>query len=168
MPIRELLTQRELRRLETLIHDDDYSTIDAFGDKRGTVGAVALDRSGNLAAATSTGGTPRKIPGRVGDTPLIGCGTFAENRVGGISCTGWGEAIMKVMLAREAAEMMRQGRTAQEAAEEGIRVLETRAGGFGGMICLDSAGGIGIAYNTPRMARGFRTAGMDRPVVAVS
>lgn len=168
VPIRELLTQRELKRLESLIADEDFRTADAFGEKRGTVGAVAVDLSGNIAAATSTGGTPKKIPGRVGDTPLIGCGTFAENGVGGVSCTGWGEAIMKVTLAREVIEAIRQGASSQSAAEQGIRVLETRAGGLGGLICLDSAGKIGIFYNTPRMARGHIAPGMDSPFVAVT
>lgn len=167
VPFQELLTPRELKRLELLVGDDKFKTEDAFGQKRGTVGAVALDKDGNIAAATSTGGTPKKIPGRVGDTPLIGCGTFAENGVGGVSCTGWGEAIMKVMLAREVTEAIRSGKSAQSSAEKGIAVLEKRVNGLGGLICLNADGEIGIAYNTPRMARGYFSHGMDYPVVVV-
>ncbi|MBN1895407.1 isoaspartyl peptidase/L-asparaginase, partial [bacterium] len=155
VPINSLLTQRELRRLESLIANEHFHAKEAFGKKRGTVGAVAMDQEGRIAAGTSTGGTPKKIPGRVGDTPIIGAGTYAENAAGGVSCTGWGEAIMKVMLAREVAERMRRGADAQKAAAAGIRVLVRRGDGLGGVICMDRFGRIGIAYNTPRMARGW-------------
>jgi beta-aspartyl-peptidase (threonine type) len=167
VPIEELLTPRELKRLEMLIKDRTFKTPHAFGGKRGTVGAVALDCEGNVAAATSTGGTPKKIPGRVGDSPIIGCGTFAENGVGAVSCTGWGEAIMKVMLAGVVAEKMRSGNTAEEAAAAGIKVLQDRVQGLGGIICIDFNGHIGIDYNTPRMARGFMQEGLKKPVAAV-
>jgi L-asparaginase / beta-aspartyl-peptidase len=166
-PIEELLTPRELKRLEALIMDKQFIAPYAFGKKRGTVGAVALDSGGHLAAGTSTGGTPKKIPGRVGDSPLIGCGTYAEDGVGGISCTGWGEAIMKVMLARDIAERMRSGAGAQDAAKQGIDRLGTRADGLGGVIVMDARGDLGVAYNTPRMARGFMRDGLDQPDVTV-
>ena len=168
VPIEELLTPRELRRLEMIIRDKRYHAAYSFGRKRGTVGCVAMDQDGNVAAATSTGGTPKKLPGRVGDTPLIGCGTYAENGAGGVSCTGWGEAIMKVMLAREVSERMRAGESARASAEAGILVLETKAEGLGGLICIDPAGAVGIAYNTPRMARGWMIEGMEQPAVKVS
>ena len=155
VPINSLLTPRELRRLESLIADEDFHAKDAFGEKRGTVGAVAMDAAGRIAAGTSTGGTPKKIPGRVGDSPIIGAGTYAENAAGGVSCTGWGEAIMKVMLAREVAERMRRGMDAQKSASAGIRMLAKRGDGLGGVIAMDRLGRIGIAYNTPRMARGW-------------
>jgi L-asparaginase / beta-aspartyl-peptidase len=167
VPIEELLTPRELKRLESLIMDKQFIAPYAFGKKRGTVGAVALDRQGHLAAGTSTGGTPKKIPGRVGDTPLIGCGTYAEDGVGGVSCTGWGEAIMKVMLSRDIAERMRNGLSAREAAQQGIDRLGTRADGLGGVIVMDALGNFGIAFNTPRMARGFMHEGLEKPVVSV-
>jgi beta-aspartyl-peptidase (threonine type) len=167
VPIEELLTPRELKRLEALIMDKQFIAPYSFGKKRGTVGAVALDRDGHVAAGTSTGGTPKKIPGRVGDSPLIGCGTWAENGVGGVSCTGWGEAIMKVMLAREAAERMRSGMDAQHAAEHGIEKLEARADGLGGVIVMDALGNLGVAYNTPRMARGYMRDGLDGPCINV-
>jgi beta-aspartyl-peptidase (threonine type) len=164
--IRELLTTRELRRLEHLMKDDQFEGLHAFGKKRGTVGAVAMDRDRNLAAGTSTGGTPKKIPGRVGDTPLIGCGTYAENRVGGVSCTGWGEAIIKLMLAKTLADLMKD-RPAQKAAEESIDLLASKAGGLGGVICLSGQGEIGCAFNTPRMAWGYMRSGMEKPEVFV-
>jgi len=166
--IEELLTPREWKRLEKLIKDKKFVTPHAFGKKRGTVGAVAMDQYGEMASATSTGGTPKKIPGRVGDTPLIGCGTYAENGVGAISCTGWGESIMKVMLAKEVAEQMRSGIEAQVSAQKGIQILHDRVGGLGGIICLDSQGSIGIAFNTPRMARGYIQHSIDSIYVDIN
>jgi len=167
VPIEALLTPRELKRLEMLMQDKQFQTPHAFGKKRGTVGAVALDCNGNVAAATSTGGTPKKIPGRVGDTPLIGCGTYAENGVGAVSCTGWGESIIKVMLAREVAEYIRSGLNAQMSAEKGIQKLKEKVDGLGGVLCLDMRGSIGMAYNTTRMARGCIREGMNAPFVSV-
>lgn len=155
VPTEALLTPRELKRLEQLMEDQKFKTPHAFGKKRGTVGAVAMDINGNIAAGTSTGGTPKKIPGRVGDSPLIGCGTYAENGIGGISCTGWGESIMKVMLAKEVADQMRSGADAQAAAENALSILKKRVDGLGGVICIDSNGKIGMFFNTPRMARGY-------------
>ena len=165
VPIEELLTARELKRLALLVQDKKFHASYSFGKKRGTVGAVAMDAQGNVAAGTSTGGTPKKLPGRVGDTPLIGCGTYAENGAGGVSCTGWGEAIMKVMLARNVAERMRSGIEAQTAAKQGIHRLNECAEGLGGVICVDPHGGIGVAFNTPRMARGFMGFGIESPRV---
>src|SRR5271170_697535 len=106
----------------------------------GTVGAVAMDREGHLYAATSTGGTCCKVPGRVGDSPMIGCGCYADEEAGGVSCTGWGEAIMKIVMAKAAVDLLHSGRTAQEAADEAIRLLAARTGGTGGLILLDRAG----------------------------
>ncbi len=167
VPIEELIIPREWNRWEKLIKDKKFKTPFAFGMKRGTVGAVAIDGDGNMAAGTSTGGTPKKIPGRVGDTPLIGCGTYAENGVGAVSCTGWGESIIRVMLAKEVAERMRSGEKAQVSAEGSIQVLQDRVNGLGGIICLDFNGDIGIAFNTPRMARGYMAHHMDKPLVAI-
>ncbi|HET8578848.1 MAG TPA: isoaspartyl peptidase/L-asparaginase, partial [Methylomirabilota bacterium] len=93
-----LITERQRKRLAALLAD----TVEA-----GTVGAVALDRSGTIAAATSTGGMLGKLPGRVGDSALIGCGTYAESTLGGVSCTGHGEAIIRVALARRALEILK-------------------------------------------------------------
>ncbi len=167
VPIENLLTQRELQRLAALKQDGQFRTPHAFGKKRGTVGAVALDQPGDIAAATSTGGTPKKIPGRVGDSALIGSGTWAENRVGGVSCTGWGESIMQVMLAREVAEGLRSTNSPQVAAGAAIKKLQDKVRGLGGVICLSAAGDIGVAFNTPRMARGFMRTDMDAPKVEI-
>ncbi len=167
VPVEDLLTERELLRLKELKKNQKYKTEYSFGNKKGTVGAVAIDINGNIAAATSTGGTPKKIPGRVGDTPIIGCGTYAENGVGGISCTGWGESIMKTMLARETAEKMRTCSSAQKAAEYAINLLHRRCNGLAGIICIDSKSRLGIYYNTPKMARGYMCSAQKEPLVEI-
>ena len=123
----------------------------------GTVGAVAVDREGHLYAATSTGGTCCKVPGRVGDSPMIGCGCYADEEAGGVSSTGWGEAIMKIVMAKTAVELLRAGRTAQEAADESIRLLAARTGGTGGLILLDRGGSPAFAFSTPHMVWGIAT-----------
>jgi beta-aspartyl-peptidase (threonine type) len=136
------------------------------GHEQGTVGAVAIDRNGNLFAATSTGGTCCKLPGRVGDSPLIGCGCYADSEAGGVSCTGYGEGIMKVVLAKTAADFLRQPATcvdtpssiscgtstADLAAREAIHLFAKRTHATGG---LDHLGNPGFAFNTPRMAYGL-------------
>jgi beta-aspartyl-peptidase (threonine type) len=122
----------------------------------GTVGAVAIDARGHLVAGTSTGGTCCKRAGRVGDSPLIGCGTYADQEAGGVSCTGWGEAIMKVVLAKTAVDRLRtSGAKAQQVADDCIRLLATRTKGTGGLILLDREGNPAAAFNTPNMAWGF-------------
>jgi len=121
----------------------------------GTVGAVAFDAAGHLVSGTSTGGTCCKLPGRVGDSPLIGCGCYADCEAGGISCTGHGEAIMKVVMAHTACELLRAGGTAAEAAQRAVQILAERTGGTGGLILLDRDGNPGFAFNTPRMAYGY-------------
>jgi beta-aspartyl-peptidase (threonine type) len=123
-----------------------------------TVGAVALDQFGNLAAGTSTGGTLSKAPGRVGDSSLIGCGCYADNLSAAVSLTGWGEPIMKLVLGKWAVDRVASGSTPQQAATSAIDYLFTRLGGHGGIILLGPDGSIGIAHNTPRMAWGIATA----------
>jgi beta-aspartyl-peptidase (threonine type) len=120
---------------------------------------VALDRSGNLAAGTSTGGTPNKLPGRVGDSPLIGCGLYADNQTAGCSSTGWGESIIKVLLAKTATDLVGAGHDPMAAARLAIDTLAGRVGGYGGCILLDGRGRPGLAFNTPRMAYAYRTEG---------
>jgi L-asparaginase / beta-aspartyl-peptidase len=126
-----------------------------------TVGCVALDRSGRLAAGTSTGGTANKLPGRVGDSPLIGAGLYADNQTGGCSTTGWGESIMKVLLAKTATDLIGAGRDPMAAARQAIDILARRVGGLGGCILLDGAGRVGLAFNTPRMAYAYRIEGQQ-------
>jgi L-asparaginase / beta-aspartyl-peptidase len=123
-----------------------------------TVGAVALDRYGNLAAATSTGGTLSKAPGRVGDSSLIGCGCYADNLSAAVSLTGWGEPIMKLVLGKWAVDRIAAGATPQQAATEAIAYLYQRLGGHGGIILLGPDGQLGLAHNTPRMAWGIASA----------
>ena len=121
-----------------------------------TVGAVALDAHGNLAAGTSTGGTLNKAPGRVGDSSLIGCGCYADNLSAAVSLTGWGEPIMKLVLGKWAVDRVPAGelRTRRPAA---IAYLYDRLGGHGGVILLGPDGELGLAHNTPRMAWGLAT-----------
>jgi beta-aspartyl-peptidase (threonine type) len=178
----ELIVERERRRWQELLAQASFRTQDAFGAKPGaenqapaspasplkhpgdTVGAVALDRYGHLAAGTSTGGTPNKLPGRVGDSPLIGCGLYADDLSGGCSSTGWGEAIIKVLLAKTATDLIGAGHDPMEAARRAIAVLARRVGGLGGCILLDAAGRAGLAFNTPRMAYAYRTEGGNEAV----
>jgi len=103
--------------------------------------------------ATSTGGTPNKLPGRVGDSPIIGAGAYADNYLGGASSTGWGESLMKILLAKSAVDFMSRGSNAQDAAQQAITYLEKRVDGRGGIICIDTKGNAAYAYNTPYMAR---------------
>ena len=126
-----------------------------------TVGAVALDMNGNLAAGTSTGGTLNKTPGRVGDSSLIGCGCYADNQSGAASCTGWGEPIMKLVLAKWATDRVRQGIAPDVTSTEAIAYLNRRLQGHGGIILLDSRGRFGIAHNTPRMAWAYQNTERD-------
>ncbi len=122
-----------------------------------TVGAVAIDLFGNIAAATSTGGTAFKLPGRVGDSPLVGSGAYADNLSGGASATGHGEAIMRVLLSKTAADAVATGMDAEAAARHSIDLLSQRVNGEGGIIVVDRQGGVGFAHNTPEMAVAWRT-----------
>jgi L-asparaginase / beta-aspartyl-peptidase len=132
-----------------------------------TVGAIALDRDGNIAAATSTGGTLNKAPGRLGDSSLIGCGCYADNLSAAASTTGWGEPIMKLVLAKWTADRIQAGNLPEWAAQEAMNYLQQRVNGHGGIIVLNPEGHFGIAHNTPRMAWAYKTvkkqdAGIDR------
>lgn len=143
------------------------SHVHSDSDKHGTVGAVALDARGHIAAGASTGGLAGKHPGRVGDTPLPGCGYIAEDGIGGVSSTGHGEAFIRLTLARRALEFMASGMSAQEAAESAIRMLGERTDGQGGMIILDAHGRPGFARNTPAMAYAYMLEGAAEIVAGV-
>src|SRR5579875_3626488 len=164
----ELVLEREQRRLKeaqakeraglpdlTFAGDDKSPETAAHLASHDTVGAVALDENGNLAAATSTGGTLNKAPGRVGDSSLIGCGCYADNLSAAVSLTGWGEPIMKLVLGKWATDRVQQGRSPEQVAPEAIAYLYKRMGGHGGIILLDPNGRYGLAHNTPRMAWGI-------------
>ncbi len=150
----ELIIEREVIRLREAKQQGYLQMPDEFGPMRShdTVGAVALDRYGNIAAATSTGGTLNKAPGRVGDSSLIGCGCYADNLSAAVSTTGWGEPMMKLVLSKWTADHVEQGWAPQEAAQRALYYLKKRLDGHGGMIVVDSKGRVGIAHNTPRMA----------------
>jgi beta-aspartyl-peptidase (threonine type) len=167
----DLLVGRELERWKEIQRSKkSTSTKDAFRKKmpHDTVGAVAVDCNGVIASGTSTGGTPNKYPGRVGDSPLIGCGTYADSSVGGASCTGWGEAIIKVVLAKTVIDLMEyNGGDPAAAAKQAILRLEKKADGFGGVIVVNNSGVPAVAFNTPRMARAYRTSDMNSDVVEV-
>jgi L-asparaginase / beta-aspartyl-peptidase len=133
------------------------------GSHYGTVGCVALDKEGNIAAGTSTGGMTNKKWGRVGDSPIIGAGTYADNRTCGVSATGWGEYFIRVGVARDMAAMMEyKGMSVQAAADAVIKKVGA-LGGDGGVIALDKAGHVGIAFNTEGMYRAYM--GKDGKVV---
>lgn len=138
-----LTTERQRARWATMREDNAESV--------GTVGAVALDRTGHLAAATSTGGLPLKAPGRVGDSALIGCGTYADDQLGAASCTGDGEAIIKLALAKTALEFLQKGEDPMAAARLAVGELTARIGAEVGIILLDRYGRIGMARNTAQM-----------------
>ena len=133
-----------------------------------TVGAVALDAHGSLAAGNSTGGTPGKYPGRIGDSSLLGSGMYADNEVGGAASSGWGEGIIRVLLAKSVIDRLavRPG-DPQSAAEDAIALLKKRTGGEGGVIALSASGAVAVAYNTPHMARAYITSSMKSPFASV-
>jgi beta-aspartyl-peptidase (threonine type) len=136
-----------------------------------TVGAVALDGEGNVAAATSTGGFPMKLPGRIGDSPLIGCGTYADNESGACSATGIGEIAMRLVLAKTACGYMEDGETAEEAAERAIRLVNKRMAkvyNSMGIISVDVNGGIGAAHNSPNMCWAYMKHGMNEPITSLT
>jgi beta-aspartyl-peptidase (threonine type) len=132
---------------------------------RGTVGAVALDRHGTVAAATSTGGMAGKRPGRVGDSALIGCGTYADSTLGGVSCTGSGEAIIRVVLARRALDYLKEADDPDYAAKVAVDLLVEDGRGEGGLILVDWRGRVGYAHSTPLMPVAWMSPALDAPRV---
>ena len=155
----DLIIPREVERLREYQARATDAKVDLFAPtiSHDTVGAVALDGEGNIAAATSTGGTLNKAPGRLGDSSLIGCGCYADNRTAAASTTGWGEPIMKLVLAKWAADRVESGSLPEWVAQEAMNYLKQRVNGHGGIILLDAEGRFGIAHNTPRMAWATRT-----------
>jgi L-asparaginase / beta-aspartyl-peptidase len=133
--------------------------------KYGTVGAVALDREGNLAAATSTGGMTNKKFGRVGDVPIIGAGTYANNKTVAISCTGWGEYFIRLVMAKTISDMMEYGKIKlKDAANEMVMKKLAAMGGDGGLIAVDAKGNIAMPFNSAGMYRGFIKSTGERDV----
>ena len=134
-----------------------------------TVGAVALDKQGNTAAATSTGGFALKWPGRIGDTPLIGAGTYADNEAGACSATGIGEIAIRLVLAKHVCDQMHNRQTAQKAAENAITLVNKRLHikSSMGLIAVDTKGGIGAAHNTPNLCWAYMTPKTTKPKAAM-
>lgn len=155
----QLIIRREIDRLREFQSKASPQSMDLFDPARShdTVGAVALDCAGNLAVATSTGGTINKAPGRLGDSSLIGCGCYADNATAAASATGWGEPIMRLVLAKWATDRVPFSQSPQQEVTNAIKYLKTRLDGYGGMILLDASGNFGIAHNTSRMAWASRT-----------
>ena len=151
----DLVIPREVERLKEFKRSN--RKLDPTYFSHDTVGAVALDSNGNVAAATSTGGTLNKTPGRLGDSSLIGCGCYADNDSAAVSTTGWGEPIMKLVLAKWTADRVATGNLPEWAAREAVNYLQRRLEGHGGIIVLDTQGRFGIAHNTPRMAWALKT-----------
>jgi L-asparaginase / beta-aspartyl-peptidase len=143
----QLVTDTARKELEEWLKDRRFG--ETFGHE--TVGAVALDSQGNLAAATSTGGVTGKRVGRVGDVPIVGSGGYADNKVGAVSSTGDGEAILKVNLAKLVLSYLDAGLDIQEAAEKALDYMHVRVKGNGGLIAIDPQGNIAHAFTTKRM-----------------
>jgi len=136
-----------------------------------TVGAVALDKDGNVAAATSTGGFPLKLPGRIGDSPLIGCGTYADNQAGACSATGVGEIAIRLVLAKTVCNFIEDGKTAQEAVESAISLVNKRITATYnsmGLIAVDAHGRIGAAHNSPNMCWAYLTPEIKEPAASLT
>ena len=145
-------TEKRYQSLQELLKKEREATTN---DKHGTVGCVALDTFGNIAAGTSTGGMTNKKYGRIGDSPIIGAGTYANNNTGGFSCTGHGEYYIRLGFSRDISALMEYKKlTVTEACQEEIRKL-TKMGGTGGVIGLDKNGNIAMEFNTSGMFRGY-------------
>jgi len=132
-----------------------------------TVGAVALDKKGNVAAATSTGGFPLKLPGRIGDSPLIGCGNYADNQAGACSATGVGEIAIRLVLSKTVCDFMESGKTAQEAVEFAIKLVNRRIPdtyNSMGLIAVDAYGRIGAAHNSRNLCWTYITPETQEPI----
>src|SRR3989475_8704281 len=160
----DLIIPREVERLREFQARLSDENPDLFAPtiSHDTVGSVALDGDGNIAAATSTGGTLNKAPGRLGDSSLIGCGCYADNESAAVSTTGWGEPIMKLVLAKWTADRIAAGNLPEWSAQEAMNYLKQRVNGHGGIIVLDKHGQFRIAHNKPRMAWGLKTKNKER------
>lgn len=145
-------TEKRRQSLQELLKQERKATTN---DKHGTVGCVALDSYGNIAAGTSTGGMTNKKYGRIGDSPIIGAGTYANNETGGFSCTGHGEYYIRLGFSRDISALMEYKKlSVQEACREEVDKL-TKLGGTGGVIGLDRKGNIAMEFNTEGMFRGY-------------
>jgi len=147
-------------------HRREVASVEAREERHGTVGAVAIDMTGHLAAATSTGGIPNQYPGRVGDSPLVGCGFYADDNAA-VSCTGDGEDFTRLLIAKRAADFVAHGESARDAAATAIAFLGAKATGTGGLIMIDRKGNIGYAWNSQHMKHAYMTEGMEGPISGI-
>jgi beta-aspartyl-peptidase (threonine type) len=161
VPREQAAWERRRREIEATERLTRQSGPTSTPPSTGTVGAAALDMDGNLAVGNSTGGTFFKYPGRVGDTPIIGCGLYADNTTGAAVCTGVGEQIMKTVLAKTAVDQIVLLGHPATAAKVAVGYFERRIGGQGGVICLSPGGEVGWAFSTPHMGYAYRTDGMQ-------
>lgn len=157
MPNSYFITERRLNSVREVKENDKLSFIDAYTNdsKYGTVGCVAIDIKGNISSGTSTGGTTNKKWGRIGDVPIVGAGTYANNDCCGISATGWGEHFIRNVVAYDiAAQMMYDDKSIVEASRKSLDKV-IRTGGDGGVIGLDKSGNVAMEFNTSGMYRAF-------------
>ncbi len=144
-------------RKEEKVEEVDEEASEPIDKKHGTVGCVALDKKGNLAAGTSTGGMTNKKYGRIGDAPVIGAGTYANNKTCAVSCTGHGEFFIRYTVASTVSAMMQYGnKKLNDAANTVINVQLQEVGGEGGLIAIDAYGNVSMPFNTKGMYRGFK------------
>ena len=151
----DLLVGRELEDYQEFMRTGVMRTRRHFVGEGDTVGACAVDGQGHVACATSTGGIPRKHPGRVGDSPIVGSGGYADDSIGAASSTGWGEQIMSVVLSKTALDLREGTADSFEACRAAIGLLEEKVSGLGGVIMVDTGGRTAAFHNTPRMAYAF-------------
>lgn len=168
---REQLEKARLQERVALDHDIELQDKSGApineGTKMGTVGAVALDQHGHLAAATSTGGMTNKRVGRIGDSPLIGAGTYADDRTAAISCTGHGELFIRAVAAYDVcARMLYAGQTLEQATHAVVMKTLPALGGSGGLIAVDFAGNVSLSFNSEGMYRGYAK-GSEKPITAI-
>lgn len=154
---------REKQWLFAKTHADKKTFLDHSILKMGTVGAVALDSFGNLASATSTGGMTNKLDGRIGDSAIIGAGTYANNKTCAVSCTGIGEFFIRATVASLVSHLMEFGGfSLEEASQKAIFEYQGKLGGDGGLIAIDSNGNISMPYNSEGMYRAFVSQGLNK------
>ncbi|BDU26970.1 MULTISPECIES: isoaspartyl peptidase/L-asparaginase [unclassified Flavobacterium] len=147
---------RKEQFLEAKKISETASFLDHTNLKMGTVGAVAIDRNGNIAAATSTGGMTNKLDGRIGDSAIIGAGTYANNKTCGVSCTGVGEYFIRATVSSMVSNLMEFGKMSlEQATEVTIKGHLTKLGGEGGLIAIDKDGNVNFSYNSEGMYRGY-------------
>lgn len=170
IPAYRLVTQAAIDALENFINNSgDAVTELGYNGGVGTVGAVVVDKNGQVAVATSTGGTTGKLPGRVGDTPIPGSGGYADDKIGAVSTTGKGESIMRVCLSHRILNLMEQGKSAREATEEALKYMGSTVGDTAGAITVSNTGDVGIYFISNRMAWAYKKgdgsilAGIDSP-----